>query len=141
MTASPVVLTKSTTVGTIKEIMEESLHTGYPVVTSLEEMIVIGYTRRIELKYMLQKACEEHNITYSTLCHFAADSSIPKNAPRIDLSACLDPSPIQIVEDMSLERSFHMFRTLGLGYCLVTRFGKLMGVLTKNDLLRTFSSI
>ncbi len=43
---------------------------------------------------------------------------------------------MQVVENMSFERVFHMFRTLGLGYCLITRSGTLIGVLTKKDMLR-----
>jgi hypothetical protein len=71
-------------------------------------------------------------ISQPLLSALIADCTICRHTCR----PCVDAAPMQVVENMSFERVFHMFRTLGLGYCLITRSGTLIGVLTKKDMLR-----
>jgi len=59
----------------------------------------------------------------------------------VDLQPYLHPNPIQIVESTPLHRIYNIFKQLGLRYCLVTRFGKLVGIITKKDLLNYFAAL
>ena len=113
---------------------------GFPVVTSDDERLLVGYVARTELVALLGSVAAAGKKP-TTRCYFAAlEMRFPRSAPFVDLSPCVDTAPMQVTANMSFERVFHMFRALGLGYCLVTRAGKLIGVLTKKDMLRILNS-
>lgn len=57
----------------------------------------------------------------------------------VDVSSKLDPSPVQVPGEMALYRLHDMFCKLGLRYCLITRFGKVVGICTKKDIIRYVS--
>lgn len=59
----------------------------------------------------------------------------------IELSDKLDPSPIQVPGEMALYRLHDIFCKLGLRYCLITRFGKVIGICTKKDILHYLQQI
>jgi len=109
---------------------------GCPVVTSAMDKYVVGYITRDELEAGLAEACKDENIHDDTRCYFAMlELRFPKNEPFVDMGPYLHPTPVQITENTPLHRIHDMFKKLGLRYCLVTRFGKLVGILTKKDIL------
>jgi chloride channel 3/4/5 len=122
------------TIESLRLVLDSVDLSGFPIVTSDDERLLVGYAARSELEVLLENASSQRS---TTRCYFAAlEMRFPKSAPFVDLSPCVDTAPMQVAEHMSFERVFHMFRTLGLGYCLITRAGKLIGVLTKKDILR-----
>lgn len=119
----------------LKELGELQI-TGFPIVTTLQERLVVGYIDRSELYAALEAAIQQPDITLHTRCYFGMLSlRFPRNEPFVDLRPWLHPSPIQLVEQTPLYRVFDMFTKLGLRYALVTRFGRLVGIITKKDLL------
>ena len=116
---------------------------GFPVVTSLEDMLVVGYITRSELKAGLRQALRaggsggSGTVTPDTPCYFAMlDLRFPRTGAYVDLSPLLDPAPVQVSEYMALYRLYDMFCKLGLRYCLVARFGKVIGIVTKKDIVK-----
>lgn len=119
---------------------------GFPVVTTHEEMLVVGYITRSELKAGLRFAMRHGGsggsglVTPLTPCYFAMlDLRYPRTGPYVDLSGLLDPAPVQVSEGMALYRLHDMFSKLGLRYCLVARFGKLIGICTKKDIVKALA--
>jgi chloride channel 3/4/5 len=113
---------------------------GFPVVTSTTDMLVVGYITRAELEHGLRRALRKYaDVHESTRCYFAMlDLRFPKNDSYVDLRPWLHPTPIQVIESTPLHRIYDIFQQLGLRYCLVTRFGKIIGIITKKDMLTFF---
>jgi len=62
---------------------------------------------------------------------------LPKNSPAsIRFYKLLDLSPVTITDQTPMETVIDMFRKLGLRITLVTHNGRLLGVITKKDVLR-----
>ncbi len=53
----------------------------------------------------------------------------------VDLQEWLELAPVQVDEETPVDRLAEMFYALGLRYVLVTRQGRLLGIVTKKDLL------
>uniref|UniRef100_A0A7S4FRE7 CBS domain-containing protein n=1 Tax=Eutreptiella gymnastica TaxID=73025 RepID=A0A7S4FRE7_9EUGL len=53
----------------------------------------------------------------------------------MDISEYLDAAPIQVDINTSIHRVLHLFKSLGLRCCLVSKGGKLQGIITRKDLL------
>ncbi len=129
------------TIDTLQRFLADLPFSGYPVVTTEEDGTLIGYIRSSDLLRTLATALVDPKVTRDTQVIFGMlELRFPRNAPFVDLRPALDRAPIQVVEKMSMEKTMHMFRTLGLQYCLITKFGKLKGILTKKDVLRIFKT-
>jgi len=128
-----VLTTAGNTVESLEAKLAESTYQGFPVVTSLEEPLVVGYVATTTLQRVMQKCRENPKVGGSTRCYFSAVEGARER--YIDLSAWLDKSPIQIRETTPLDKAIEMFRALGLRYLLVTRGGQLIGILKKKDIL------
>ena len=57
-------------------------------------------------------------------------------SPPLRLSKILDLAPTCITDKTPMETVVNMFRKLGLRQTLVTHNGRLLGVITKKDVLR-----
>ena len=126
-------------VESIEGLLASTTFQGFPVVTSHEDMLVVGYLSRSSLQRVMSKAAANGRVTPQTLCSFGTPAGLPDDAEAaesyIDLSPWLDASPIQIMETTPLDRVIEMFRGLGLRYLLVTHNGQLVGILKKKDIL------
>jgi chloride channel 3/4/5 len=94
----------SHTIDSLDEVLRTTSFHGYPVVTTEEEMLVVGFIGRQVLQRVLDKARLNPRVTGATRCYFAVDASVPRDLAYIDLSPWLDQSPIQIVEITPLDR-------------------------------------
>ena len=54
---------------------------------------------------------------------------------EVDVMAAAELAPLQVDEDMGIDRVMDMFVALGLRFVLVTSRGLLKGIVTKKDLL------
>eukprot|EP00761_Pharyngomonas_kirbyi_P006646 gb/GECH01006654.1/.p1 GENE.gb/GECH01006654.1/~~gb/GECH01006654.1/.p1 ORF type:complete len:944 (+),score=219.26 gb/GECH01006654.1/:1-2832(+) len=57
----------------------------------------------------------------------------------IDLSDWMHKSPIQIRDTTPVDRIYDLFKSLGLRFCLVISEGRLVGIITKKDILEWIS--
>jgi chloride channel 3/4/5 len=122
------------TMQSLQTLLEQTAFRGFPVVTSLDDMAVVGYIRRQILQRMMQVALEEEAVRPDTPCIFSR-SVCPATGAWIDLSPYLDRSPTLIFDTTPFDRAVEMVRGLGLRYLLVTSDGKLVGIIKKKDLL------
>ncbi|XP_077302121.1 chloride channel protein 3 isoform X2 [Arctopsyche grandis] len=137
-----VITQDSLTVDDVKVLLKETEHNGYPVVVSRESQYLVGFVLRRDLNLALANACRMvegisgqslviFNGSASPVGGFAA--SIP---PKVNLHKILDMAPITVTDQTPMETVVDMFRKLGLRQTLVTRNGRLLGVITKKDVLR-----
>jgi len=93
-------------------------------------------------------------VTDGTRCYFSRDIPFGVSGGYLDLSELLDETPMQVVETTpvpQIARAFaviypravidltlasDMFKQLGLRYCLVVRHSRLVGFISKKDILR-----
>jgi hypothetical protein len=73
-------------------------------------------------------------------CHAMWDQRIPyvfgAHAPSDTRGICrVDPTAFQIAEQTSLKKVHYIFTMLGLGHTFVTSKGRLVGFISKNDLI------
>jgi len=101
---------------------------GFPIVDSREGMVLLGYVGRAELVFALRGAKEEF------ACRFSDDFG---REAGIDLRPWIDQTPITVHPQFPIEMVNELFRKMGFRICFVTFDGKLVGLITKKDLLRT----
>ena len=135
-------------VDSIVDILKTSNFSGFPVVTSLSEMLVVGYISRVEVCKGIEESLANatSRVTGNTLCYFAlVDMRFPKSSAFVDLSSRVESasillgviflsSTVDAVESTPFERICRIFTSLGIRYCLVTRHGKLAGILTRKTM-------
>mmetsp|Transcript_17417 Transcript_17417/g.26966 ORF Transcript_17417/g.26966 Transcript_17417/m.26966 type:complete len:339 (-) Transcript_17417:50-1066(-) len=116
------------TVVSLKSVLGRSACQGFPVVTDPADMIVVGYiTRRV-----LQRTMDMMDESSSDGRSLLDDSP---DVSELDLRPWFDMTPVQVDELTPMDRVLDMFFALGLRYMLVTRLGRLVGIITKKDLL------
>jgi len=73
----------------------------------------------------------------SRVCFAQHTPSLPAESPRpLKLRSILDMSPFTVTDHTPMEIVVDIFRKLGLRQCLVTHNGRLLGIITKKDILR-----
>ena len=96
-------------------LLAELRITGFPIVTTLADRLIVGYINRSELYTALALALRDPQNTPATRCYFAMLSlRFPRNEPYVDLRPWLHPSPIQVVEHTPLYRVHDLFKKMGL---------------------------
>ena len=96
-------------------LLTELKITGFPIVTTLQDRLIVGYINRSELYTALAIALRDPLNTPQTRCYFAMLSlRFPRNEPYVDLRPWLHPSPIQVVEHTPLYRVHDLFKKMGL---------------------------
>ncbi|XP_065220056.1 H(+)/Cl(-) exchange transporter 5 isoform X1 [Planococcus citri] len=129
----------SMTIYEVETLMKNTEHNGFPVVVSQESQYLVGFVLRRDLLLAIANA-KRTNDGYdgNSLVTFTVDQpSLPPNAPPpLRLKKILDMAPITITDQTPMETVIDMFRKLGLRQTLVTHNGRLLGVITKKDVLR-----
>jgi chloride channel 3/4/5 len=124
----------------LEEILNSSSYQGFPVVSSLQEMRLIGYTGKAELLYALEKARSKNETSASTPVYFSEELPIASPSTFVDLRPWMESTPFTVTPKFPLIMVVELFKKMGLRYALVTKRGKLIGLITKKDLLRHISS-
>jgi len=134
------------TVRDVKNILTTFAYNGFPVVVSEESQYLVGLVARKDLASAILNA--DRNILDSNpddaLVYFTDGiPNIEENArgPTLRLRRILDLAPITITDQTPMETVKDMFTKLGLRQILVTHNGRLLGVVTKKDVLNHFAEI
>ncbi|KAK9746527.1 CBS domain [Popillia japonica] len=133
-----VITQDSMTVDDIEALLKETEHKGYPVVVSHESQYLVGFVLRREINLAIANARRTvDGICGQSLVIFT-NSNPPQTLgpPHLKLKKILDMAPITITDQTPMETVVDMFRKLGLRQTLVTHNGRLLGVITKKDVLR-----
>lgn len=124
------------TVDELEELLQTTDVKGFPVVNSVQDMMLIGYAGRAELRYALDEARRQPLINGSTPCYFNSDLlPLFDSTPFVDLRPWVDQTPITLSPKFPMDMVMEVFKKLGVRYVLITKDGVLQGLLTKKDLL------
>ncbi|KAK7464020.1 hypothetical protein BaRGS_00037984 [Batillaria attramentaria] len=132
-----VITQDSMTVEEVEQILQQTHHNGFPVVVSRESQYLVGFVLRPNAR----KTSE--GIVSNSIVYFS--SHVPANSPNgpvpLKLRKILDMAPITITDQTPMETVVEMFRKLGLRQTLVTHNGRLLGIITKKDVLRHIAQL
>lgn len=135
-----VITQDSMTVDDVETLLKETEHNGYPVVVSKESQYLVGFVLRRDLNLAIANARRlADGITSQSLVIFAGSGPLPSSSPRappLPMRRILDMAPVTVTDQTPMETVVDMFRKLGLRQTLVTHNGRLLGVITKKDVLR-----
>ncbi|CAK9302022.1 unnamed protein product [Gordionus sp. m RMFG-2023] len=142
---------KDSTVDDVENVLKDHDYNGYPVIVSKESQNLVGYVVRKDLKLALGEARKtQHGISKNSIIQFTAEHDNDEDALNnmissdirndftstyLKLNKIVDLSPITITDQTPMETVIDMFRKLGLRQILVTHNGKLLGIITKKDIL------
>ena len=135
----------SMTLNEVEDLLERTDHNGFPVVVSMESQYLVGYVIRRDLNLAIQNArARIEDVTGESLVLFTnhipildrSNSSDVNRPPPLKLWKILDLAPTCITDKTPMETVVNMFRKLGLRQTLVTHNGRLLGIITKKDVLR-----
>lgn len=130
----------SMTVGDIETLLRDTDHNGFPVIISKESQFLVGFVLRRDLIIALSNARKMNDgIVSKSIVYF---SNTGPNAGKsfgpepLKLRKIVDMAPVTITDQTPMETVIDMFRKLGLRQTLVTRNGRVLGIITKKDILR-----
>jgi len=133
-----VITQDSTSLAEMNQIMKSTNHNGFPVVVSRESQYLVGFVLRRDLLLALDNARTRlEALPNETLCVFTHHVPVVGSGPPpLKLRKIVDLAPITITDQTPMETVVDMFRKLGLRQMLVTHNGRLLGIITKKDVLR-----
>ncbi|KAG9479935.1 hypothetical protein GDO78_011781 [Eleutherodactylus coqui] len=127
------------TVDDIESLINETSYNGFPVIMSKESQRLVGFALRRDLTLAIENARKKQEgiVGSSRVCFAQHTPSLPAESPRpLKLRSILDMSPFTVTDHTPMEIVVDIFRKLGLRQCLVTHNGRLLGIITKKDILR-----
>ncbi len=139
------------TLGEVEQLLDHTDHNGFPVIVSMESQYLVGFVLRRDLVLAIKAARSRLRQREATAATPAASgeglsretpvlfaSHIPHNLerPPLKFAKLLDLAPVTITDKTPMETVVNMFRKLGLRQTLVTHNGRLLGIITKKDVLR-----
>ncbi|XP_069723906.1 H(+)/Cl(-) exchange transporter 5 isoform X4 [Phaenicophaeus curvirostris] len=139
-----VITQDSMTVEDVETIINETTYSGYPVVVSRESQRLVGFVLRRDLIISIENARKKQDGIVSTSVIYFTDHSppLPPSSPSmLKLRSILDLSPFTVTDQTPMEIVIDIFRKLGLRQCLVTHNGKLLGIITKKDVLKHIAQL
>ncbi|XP_030372678.1 H(+)/Cl(-) exchange transporter 5 [Scaptodrosophila lebanonensis] len=133
-----VITQDSMTVEDVENLLKETEHNGYPVVVSRENQYLVGFVLRRDLNLAIGngKRLIEGISSTSIVLFSSVTPTQTLGPPPLKLKKILDMAPITVTDQTPMETVVDMFRKLGLRQTLVTHNGRLLGVITKKDVLR-----
>uniref|UniRef100_A0A8C4ZA23 Chloride channel protein n=1 Tax=Gadus morhua TaxID=8049 RepID=A0A8C4ZA23_GADMO len=123
----------------VEALIKGTDYNGFPVVVSRESERLIGFVGRRDLTLAVKTARQkQEGVVSSSLVFFTEDPPpLPDDPPPpLKLRRILNLSPFTVTDHTPMETVVDIFRKLGLRQCLVTRSGRLLGIITKKDVLR-----
>lgn len=111
----------------------ESGHNGFPV---CEKLSVEDSTGRTVVRYR-PVGFVYRDLLSETLSSLLHKEQYDPTTTRIDMTALMNVSPTIVREDATAAKVFGMIRTMGLRHVMIVdKDGFLVGIVTRNDLLR-----
>ncbi|KAG9274493.1 H(+)/Cl(-) exchange transporter 5-like [Astyanax mexicanus] len=127
------------TVEEVEAMISDTSYSGFPVVVSNESQRLVGFVLRRDLVISIDNArrCQEGIVGASHILFTDHSPSQPLGGPPpLNLRSILDLSPLAVTDHTPMEITVDIFRKLGLRQCLVTQNGRLLGIITKKDILK-----
>ncbi|XP_059157860.1 H(+)/Cl(-) exchange transporter 4-like isoform X2 [Physella acuta] len=138
-----VITQDSMTVDETESLLRNTEHNGFPVVVSKESQYLVGFVLRRDLNLAIANARKtSEGIVSNSVIYFTGHVPVNPNGPApLKLRKILDMAPVTITDQTPMETVVEMFRKLGLRQTLVTHNGRLLGIITKKDVLRHIAQL
>uniref|UniRef100_A0AAX7VVJ3 Chloride channel protein n=1 Tax=Astatotilapia calliptera TaxID=8154 RepID=A0AAX7VVJ3_ASTCA len=127
------------TVGEVESLVESTHFSGFPVVVSSESQRLVGFVLRRDLLISIDNARKRQDgiVSASQVVFTEHTPLLPPDAPPpLRLRCIMDLSPFTVTDHTPMDITVDIFRKLGLRQCLVTHNGRLLGIITKKDILK-----
>lgn len=135
----------SFTVGDIEQLLEETDFKGFPLIVDRESQRLAGFVLRRDLNIAIGHArARDEEVVSASPVYFLPNPPRyppPGQPTALSLRHIVDKSPIQITDAMPMETVVEMFRRVGLRQTLITHNGRLLGIITKKDVLRHIATL
>jgi len=118
-------------IGDLLATLRDAEFGGFPLIRSEQDRTLLGYLHTEQLRRHLEESLQ-HPLTREDhpVC-FARYSGRAKKG--MDLSKLVDQTVVRVVPETPLAQVHNIFHQLGIQVVLVTRFGELVGILTKKS--------
>ncbi|TGZ68542.1 hypothetical protein CRM22_004216 [Opisthorchis felineus] len=130
------------TVKDLETLLSLSDVKGFPVVVSQHSLYLVGWVTRRDLRWTLDRERQlDTNIVEDSPVYFVSSTDVApddSDFPQLNLHSIVDLSPTTVTDQTPMDTVLDYFRKLGLRQILVTHNGRLLGILTKKDVLRHF---
>lgn len=126
------------TIDSLQSMLASCTFQGFPIVN--QNAILQGYIFRSELKFSIDKALLFDHLTGETECVFESRDESHADSAVLQLREWVVQAPPTVTSSATLQLVSNMFFKLGLRYICVVDKGKLVGLITKEDLWRLFNS-
>ncbi|KAK3099995.1 hypothetical protein FSP39_013201, partial [Pinctada imbricata] len=138
-----VITQDSMTLEEVELTLKTTKHNGFPVVVSKESQYLVGFVVRRDLNLAVENARKnQEGVVSNSIVYFTSHVPTNLNDPApLKLRKLLDMAPITITDQTPMETVVEMFRKLGLRQTLVTHNGRLLGIITKKDVLRHIAQL
>ncbi|KAK3567766.1 hypothetical protein QTP86_025963 [Hemibagrus guttatus] len=123
----------------VEAVIADTSFSGFPVVVSQETQRLVGFVQRRDLIISIDNARHiQEGIVGASQVLFTEHTPVqPRDGPPpLNLRSIMDLSPLAITDHTPMDITVDIFRKLGLRQCLVTQNGRLLGIITKKDILR-----
>jgi len=124
----------------LRAILQQHHYTGFPIVNSTADMVLRGYISRNELRVAVDRALGPMSLEPYTPCFFGDLPLLKNTGSHLDLTSWMDAVPIKVEQHTPLNTVFDLFKKLGLRVCLVDHGCRLVGIITKKDILQHIST-
>ncbi|OLL22207.1 H(+)/Cl(-) exchange transporter 3 [Neolecta irregularis DAH-3] len=118
-------------IGQLDYILQRNEYDGIPIVNDAQELILLGWINTVELRF----AIDQSSLPSETAAFFHP-VQFAQGSEYLDLTPWMDHTPITISWRSSMQAAVRMFQKLGLRYLLFTEKGRLMGLMTKKDVIK-----
>lgn len=132
------------TVADLENMIKTTKYNGFPVLNSRHSKRLIGYVYRKDLIIALENARQLTDGIISTSPVYFKLLQTPHEddgQTRVNLFNVVDFTPITVTDHTPMEIVVEIFRKLGIRQTLVTHNGKLIGIITKKDVLRHIAQV
>uniref|UniRef100_A0A674CG74 Chloride channel protein n=1 Tax=Salmo trutta TaxID=8032 RepID=A0A674CG74_SALTR len=132
------------TVEDVETMITETTYSGFPVVVSHESQRLVGFVLRRDLTISIDNARQRQDGIVCTSRIFFTEYTPPQppsSPPPLKLRGIMDLSPFTVTDHTAMDIVVDIFRKLGLRQCLITHNGRLLGIITKKDILKHVAQI
>lgn len=133
------------TIGFLRQLLASTDYYQFPIVRTRQDMILSGNIVRKELERAIEIACEDESITDEKQVWFSGSFNDAEIAHMRDLNdrgeeplsfaKYRDRYVTQVAPDAPLADVHISMAELGVRMCFVTRHGKLLGLVSKKDMI------
>lgn len=114
----------------LKTLIQDTDFRGFPIIESELEPKITGYVNRSDLEFIMDKY---NGYDDSSVCNFNDRST---SIDDIDFTTIINPCPLTVQVQTTLEYVLDLFIKLGPRYILIEENGFLVGLITRKDILR-----